>query len=157
MTNEEFLELFHEDLFIAELRAQTKEDVLREFVDLLHRAGRISDPQIVLEMLLRRENLGSTALGKGVAIPHGRTLTTRKLILAYGRCTPGILFDAPDGKPVHLIFVIIAPYQDRNNLYLPALGKIAEFFRKKKLRERLLQANNFQEFMDVLSSEANSQ
>jgi PTS system nitrogen regulatory IIA component len=63
-------------------------------------------------------------------------------------------FGAPDGKPVHLFFLIIAPYRDKQNLYLPALGKIAEFFRKKKLREKMLQVSNFEEFVDVLSAEA---
>jgi mannitol/fructose-specific phosphotransferase system IIA component (Ntr-type) len=154
MTDQEFLDLFEENLFIPDLRARNKREVLQAFVDRLHREKKIYDKKIVMDMLLRRESLGSTALEDGVAVPHGRTLMSRKLILAFGRCEKGVDFDAPDGKPVHLFFLIIAPYREKKNLYLPTLGKIAEFFRKKSLRDNILKASNFQEFQDVLSREA---
>jgi len=153
MTNQEFLGLFEKDLFIPDLRARDKEEVLREFVDRLFQKKRIYDREIVLDMLLRRESLGSTAIGKGLAIPHGRTLMSRSLILAFGKCAKGLDFDAPDGKPVRLFFVIIAPYREKQNRYLLTLGKIAELFQKKSLRDKILQVNDFQEFQDVLSRE----
>jgi mannitol/fructose-specific phosphotransferase system IIA component (Ntr-type) len=156
MTNQEFLALFEEELYIPELDAGNKQEVLEQFVDLLHRKRRVFDKEIVLDMLLRRENLGSTAMGNGLAIPHGRTLTTRKLVVAFGKCSKGLDFDAPDGKPVHLFFLIIAPYRERQSQYLPTLGKVAEFFGKKKLRDKVLQVSNFEEFVNVLSSEAES-
>lgn len=156
MTNQEFLALFEEELYIPELDAGNKKEILEQFVDLLHKKRRVLDKEIVLDMLLKRENLGSTAMGDGLAIPHGRTLTTRKLVVAFGRCTQGLDFDAPDGKPVHLFFLIIAPYRERQNQYLPTLGKVAEFFRKKELREKVLRISNFEEFVNVLSSEAES-
>jgi mannitol/fructose-specific phosphotransferase system IIA component (Ntr-type) len=156
MTNQEFLSLFEEQLYIQELDADNKKEVLEEFVELLHKEGRIVDKEIVLDMLLRRENLGSTALGKGLAIPHGRTLTTRNLVVAVGKCTQGLDFKAPDGEPVHLFFLIIAPYRDKQNMYLPTLGKIAEFFRKEEMKEKILQVSCFEEFLDVLSAEAES-
>ena len=157
MTDQEFLDLFEEALFIPDLRARDKEGVLREFVDKLHQAEKISDQEIVLDMLLKRESLGSTAMGKGVAIPHGRTLMARRLILAFGRCKEGLDFDAPDEKPVHLFFLIIAPYQERKNQYLPVLGKLAGFFRREGVRKKLLQISDFKEFRDVLLTEAGSQ
>jgi mannitol/fructose-specific phosphotransferase system IIA component (Ntr-type) len=154
MTDQEFVDLFEENLFIPDLRARNKEEVLQAFVDRLHRERKIYDRKIVLDLLMRRESMGSTALENGVAVPHGRTLMSRKLIVAFGRCKEGVDFDAPDGKPVHLFFLIIAPYRERKNLYLPTLGKIAEFFRKKSLTNKTLKASNFQEFQDVLSREA---
>ena len=156
MIAEEFSNLFEEDLCILELKAGNKEEVLQEFVDLLYEAKRIIDKEIVLDMLMRRESLGSTAVGKGVAIPHGRTLMIRKLIIAFGRCRQGLNFDAPDGKPVHLFFLIIAPYQEGQNRYLPTLGKIVEFFLTKRFREKLLQVSSFEELQDVLSAETGS-
>lgn len=153
MTDEQFLDLFEEDLFIPDLRAQDKEGVLREFVETLHQRKRIFDKEIVLDMLLRRESLGSTAVGKGVAIPHGRTLTTRKLIVAFGRCKEGMDFDAPDRKPVYLFFVLIGPYREKGNQYLPALGKVAEFCQKRRVRKELLQVSTFREFRDVFLKE----
>ncbi len=157
MNDQDFLDLFEEELVILDLQAQTKEEVLREFAQRLHRAQRISDSEIVLDMLLKRETLGSTAVGKGVAIPHARTLTTRKLQLAFGRCKEGLHFDAPDGKPVHLFFVIIGPYIEGKSLYLPTLGKVAEFCQKKRVRQKLLKISNFREFLDVFTAEIERQ
>jgi fructose-specific phosphotransferase system IIA component len=156
MTGEEFLALFEEDLCLFDLQARDKKEVLREITRQLRQAGKISDEEIVLDMLMRRESLGSTALGDGVAVPHGRTLMVRNLVVAFGRCREGLDFDSPDGKPVHLFFLLIAPYRERNNRYLPALGKIAEFFRHKELREKVLNTATFEEFLDVLSAESRS-
>jgi len=152
MTDQEFVDLFREELYISNLSARNKQEVLEEFADLLVRTGRISNRAIVLDMLTRRERLGSTAIGKNLAIPHGRTLMARDLIVAFGRCPDGLDFDAPDEQPVHLFFLIIAPYQERQQRYLPALGKIAEFFQEKKLRDQVLQADHFKGFIDALSS-----
>lgn len=157
MTDQQFLDLFKEDLFITDLRAQNKEGVLREFVNRLHQTKRISDKGIVLDMLLRRESLGTTAVGEGVAIPHIRTLTTRRLILAFGRCAEGLEFDAPDRKPVYLFFVLIGPYSTQGSQYLQALGKVAEFCQKKRVRKKLLQVSNFREFQDVFLKETGPQ
>jgi len=152
MTDQEFVDLFREELYISNMSARNKQEVLEEFADLLVRTGRISNRAIVLDMLTRRERLGSTAIGKNLAVPHGRTLMARDLIVAFGRCPDGLDFDAPDEQPVHFFFLIIAPYQERQQRYLPALGKIAEFFQEKKLRDRVLQADHFEEFIDVLNS-----
>jgi PTS system nitrogen regulatory IIA component len=152
MTDQEFIDLFEEDLYISNLHARSKQEVLAEFADLLMKTGKISNRAIVLEMLTRREHLGSTAVGKGLAIPHGRTLMARDLIVAFGRCAKGLDFDAPDDQPVHLFFLIIAPYRERQHRYLPALGKIAEFFQEPALRDRVLQTEHFGEFIDALRS-----
>jgi mannitol/fructose-specific phosphotransferase system IIA component (Ntr-type) len=157
MTHQEFLDLFKEELFIADLNARNKQEVLEEFTDLLYQTGKISNRDIVLDMLSRRERLGSTAIGKGLAIPHGRTLMARELIVAFGRCREGLDFDAPDDRPVHLFFLIIAPYREREQRYLPALGKIAEFFQKKRLRNEVLKAEHFEEFINTLSSQTDSE
>jgi fructose-specific phosphotransferase system IIA component len=156
MTGEEFLALFEEDLCLFDLQARDKKEVLREITKKLRQAGKVSDEEIVLDMLMRRESLGSTALGDGIAVPHGRTLMVRNLVVAFGRCREGLDFDSPDGKPVNLLFLLIAPYREQKNLYLPALGKIAEFLRQKKLREKVLNAATFEEFLDVLSAESES-
>lgn len=153
MTVQEFIDLLDEDLFISDLQAKDKEGVLREFADRFRSMERISDQEIVLDMLLRRESLGTTALGKGVAVPHIRTLTTRKLILAFGRCAEGVEFDAPDRKPVCLFFVLIGPYSAQASQYLQALGKVAEFCQIKRVREKLLHVSNFREFRDVFLGE----
>ena len=150
MENHELSSLFEENLFIPSLEARSREEALTELVDLLASQNRIKDKEILLEMLRQRESLGSTGIGKGIAIPHGRTLAAPQLVIVFGKSDRGIQFDAIDKKPVHLIFMIVAPYQDRQNLYLVVLGKLAELLRKKKVRDGLLNVSTFEEFKDVI-------
>ena len=150
MENRELVSLFEESLFIPNVKAKTKKDVIIEFVDLLVSQKKIKDKEILLEMLQQRESLGSTGIGKGIAIPHGRTLATTKLIIAFGKSKKGINFKASDRKHVHLIFMIVAPYLDKQNRYLVVLGKLVELLQKKRVRDKLLQVNTFQEFKDII-------
>lgn len=146
----DFISLFEEELFIPHLKATTKEEVLVEMAELFLTQKKVKDKEILLEMLHQRESLGSTGIGKGIAIPHGRSLSTTQLIVAFGKSDEGIPYEAMDGKLVHLVFMIIAPYQDRMNLYLIALGKLVELLKKKKTRDDLLRKETFQEFRAVI-------
>ena len=150
MENRELISLFEENLFLPELKSKTKEEALVEMVNHLVSLNKIKDKEILLEMLRQRESLGSTGIGKGIAIPHGRSLASTKLIIAFSKSEDGIKFNAIDGKPVHLIFMIIAPYQDKQNLYLVVLGKLVELLRKKRIRDKLLQVSTFQDFTDII-------
>ncbi len=143
-------EFFEEDLFLPTLKAKDKEGVLKELVEGLVKAGRIKEGDILLEMLRQREHLGSTGIGRGVAVPHGRTLAITRLAVVFGRSEEGIEFDAMDGKPVHLVFLTVAPPQERSNLYLPVLGKIVEMVKSAKTRRRLLSAVDFDEVAEIL-------
>ncbi len=112
--------------------------------------GRIREGDILLQMLRQREKLGSTGIGRGVAIPHGRTLAIPRLTVVFGRSEAGIDFDAMDKKPVQLVFLTVAPPQERSNLYLPVLGKIVEVVKGAKTRRRLLAAGGFDEVVEIL-------
>ena len=117
--------LFNEDVVELELRSESKEDVLQELLALLSLDERATET--LLTTLRRREKLGSTGIGKGIAIPHCRSLVVNRLHLAYGRKASGIDFNAIDGAPVHNLFLIVAPPLEVSNQYLPVLGKIAQF------------------------------
>jgi PTS system nitrogen regulatory IIA component len=143
-------EFFEEDLFIPEITAADKKGALRELVDTLVRSQRIKEGDILLQMLEQREHLGSTGIGRGVAVPHGRTLAISRLAVVFGRSQKGIDFEAMDGKPVHLVFLTVAPPQERSNLYLPVLGKIVETVKSARNRRRLLGAASFDEVAEVL-------
>lgn len=145
------LDYFEEELFLPELKSTRRDDALRELVGLLVEHRRVRDGEILLEMLKQREDLGSTGIGRGVAVPHGRSLAVGRLTLVVGRSTEGIDFDAMDGKPVHLVFLTVAPPQDRANLYLPVLGKIVELVKSARTRKKLLAAPGFKEFTAILS------
>ncbi|OQX95659.1 hypothetical protein B6I21_04260 [candidate division KSB1 bacterium 4572_119] len=151
MTNEDLLIYFDEQLFLPDLLAKTKDDLFEEIVDQFVKVKYLKSREIVLEMLRQREKLGSTGVGKNVAIPHGRTTSASDIMIAFAKSKNGIEYDAIDGKPVNLIFMIIAPPQDENNMYLPLLGKMVEVLNKSKNRNKLMQAETFDEFMEILS------
>lgn len=143
---------FKPETFIPQLRARSKDGVLKELTQSLIKTGSARDGDLVLDMLKQREALGSTGIGNGVAIPHGRSLAVSDLVVLFARSTRGIAFDAVDDEPVHLFFLIVAPPNDRANLYLPFLGKLVEVLKSPNNRGRLLEAESFDEVVEVLRS-----
>ena len=137
--------------FLAELKARSRDKALEELLDCLAEKREIKNKELVLEMLKQREKLGSTGIGKGVAIPHGRTLVTSKLAFVLGRSSKGIDFHSVDGQPVHLFFLILAPPQDPGNLYLQVLGKVAALARQKGLRAKLQNAEDHEQVKAILA------
>jgi mannitol/fructose-specific phosphotransferase system IIA component (Ntr-type) len=105
-----------------DLKSRKKADVLQELISLV-KTG--EEAEQILQRLLEREELGSTGIGKGIAIPHSRSLLVSRLELAVGRSTRGVSFDTIDKKPAHLFFLIVAPPQDPGNQYLVTLGRVA--------------------------------
>ena len=150
MTVRELVGFLEEDLFIPELPPGDKASVLKHLVQHLKEKGRISSDKVVLNALMTRENMGSTGIGKGIAIPHSRTLVANKLTVLAARSQKGIEFDAMDGNAVHLFFLILAPPQERNNQYLPLLGRLVETLREASVRKKLLAAADFDEFIGIL-------
>ncbi len=118
-----------------DLQAADRDSVLDELVRRLGMDPRAGET--LLRMLLRRESLGSTGLGRGIAIPHCRSLVASRLRLAYGHSRNGVEFQAIDGKPVHHFFLIVAPPLEISNQYLPALGRIAQFAKEPDVPGRL--------------------
>jgi mannitol/fructose-specific phosphotransferase system IIA component (Ntr-type) len=105
----------------------------------------------LFRLLKKRENLGSTGIGKGVAIPHCRSLVVDRLRVVYGRKAEGLDFGAIDGKPVHHLFLIVAPPVEISNQYLPVLGKIAQFCKDPKNLSSLDEVETPEEFFEVLA------
>jgi mannitol/fructose-specific phosphotransferase system IIA component (Ntr-type) len=120
----ELREFFSEDAIKLDLSGSTKDDILRELIGLLKLDEKSEG--MLFKMLKRRENLGSTGIGRGIAIPHCRSLVVNKLRVAFGRKKMGVDFKAIDEKPVHFFFHRRAATRGLNQ-YLPALGKIAQF------------------------------
>jgi PTS system nitrogen regulatory IIA component len=145
-------ELFTEEVVKLDLESDTKSDALKELVGLL--ALDEKSEGILYKTLKRRENLGSTGIGKGIAIPHCRSLVVNRLRLAYGRKRTGLDFNAIDGAPVHNCFLIIAPPLEVSNQYLPILGKIAQFAKDPEVPNRLLQLDSVEGFLELLSEKA---
>lgn len=145
-------DLFTADSVALDLKAEAKDDALEELIHLL----RLDDKSeaTLLKTLRRREKLGSTGIGKGIAIPHCRSLVVSRLRLAYGRKPTGLDFKAIDGQPVQHFFLIVAPPLEVSNQYLPVLGKIAQFAKDPQVPELLLKAQGPDDFLELLASRA---
>jgi len=150
MTNEELINYFDDQLFLPDLQAKEKPELLEEIIDQFVKVKYFKNKNIILEMLHQRERLGSTGIGKNVAIPHGRSTSASDIMIAFGKSIDGIEYDAIDNKPVHLIFMIIAPPLDEDNIYLPILGKMVEILNKTKNRNKLLQAETSDDFIEII-------
>ena len=158
MNRRELITLFSPELFIADLKAKTRDEALEEMVDYAVAAGVMRDRDVILGMLRNRESLGSTGLGEGVAFPHGRSLAIPSLMALYARSKKGVNYGAIDGKPVHLFFMFIAPPIEKENRYLPALGQVVELIRDAGTRERLMSATSFDALRElILEGEADDE
>lgn len=141
------------DFFEAEslalpLRATSAPEVLPELVGLLRLDEKAS--ATLLKALSRREELGSTGVGRGIAIPHGRSLVVNRVRLAYAYSPGGIAWRSLDDRPVHHFFLIAAPPIEVSNQYLPTLGKIATFAKEADVPERLARISSQEEFFALL-------
>ncbi|HWN82085.1 MAG TPA: PTS sugar transporter subunit IIA [Candidatus Udaeobacter sp.] len=153
MTGSGLLPYCDEQLFIPALAARERDQVLVEMVDRLVASGKVRAREVILHTVRERERIWPTAIGKGVAIPHGRSLVVPELTIVFGRTATGIDFGAEDGDPVRLVFLILAPYHDKENRYLPALGKVVELVADDATREKLLNLTQWSEFAALLGAE----
>ena len=151
MTIEELLGKMGPDRFVPALGARKKDDALVELTEAAVAGSAIKDRDLVLELLRNREQLGSTALHRGVAFPHGRSLAVPELTVLAARSADGVDFGGSHGKPTHLFFLILAPPQDAGNLYLQALGKIASVVQDDATVDQLMAADDWDAFSGILS------
>src|SRR5687767_9374337 len=148
----ELREFFSEDAIKLDLEGTTKDEVLKELIGLLKLDEK--SESILFKMLKRRENLGSTGIGRGIAIPHCRSLVVNRLRVAFGRKPGGVEYNAIDNQPVHNFFLIVAPPLEVSNQYLPVLGKLAQFAKDPEITRRLAALNSPDEFVQLLDEKA---
>ena len=130
------------------LKPGKKDDVIK---DLVYSIKKGADAEVIVSTLLKREELGSTGIGKGIAIPHCRSLVVEKLEIAVGRTSKPISFNSIDKKPVSLIFLIIAPPQDPGNQYLITLGKIVQIAKEITKKNLIQKAKTPEEFIAIIN------
>lgn len=131
------------------LRARTKDELLRELVEIITQTDRITDQQDVLRAVREREAVLSTGIGNGVAIPHGKSPALPELRMAAGCTAEPVDFDALDGEPVRLFFLLVGP-EAAAGPHIKALSRISRLVRKDAVRERLVAAGGAAEFFRVL-------
>jgi PTS system nitrogen regulatory IIA component len=145
-------ELFTPESVKLTLQSEAKDDILKELIELLQLDEK--SEAILYKTLKRRENLGSTGIGKGIAIPHCRSLVVNELRLAYGRKPEGVEFNAIDNEPVYNFFLIVAPPLEVSNQYLPVLGKVAQFAKDPDIPKKLSELSDPSEFLALLEERA---
>jgi len=120
----------------ADLKGADKESVIREMIDILGKAEGLRNREEIVKVLMAREALGSTGIGLGVGIPHGKCNASKRLVASFGVSRKGIDFDALDGEPVYIFFCLIAP-EDSAGPHLKALARISRLLKDKYFRDYL--------------------
>jgi len=145
-------ELLREEMVIPRLSGESKEEILAELTQAVAAGYSEIAPGELLEVLREREKLGSTAIGEGIAIPHGKLRTVKRVIGAFGRKPEGVNFDSLDGQPTKLFFLLVAP-EDSAGAHLKALARVSRVLKSEELRGRVLAADSRAEIYRVILEE----
>lgn len=145
-------DILPEALVMPTLKGQSKDDVLRELATHLANAHAEVNAQRLLEVLWERERLGSTAIGDGIAIPHGKLPGLKTVLAAFGRHEQGIDFQSLDGNPTKLFFLLVAP-EDSVGLHLKALARVSRLLKEQAFRNQLMAATDRHDLYETIRRE----
>lgn len=137
------------------LSAKSKDDVLIELLDTIIKGGIPLNIDLILDILKQRESLGSTGIGEGVAIPHGKIPALNDIIVAFGRSEKGVDYHSLDGKPVHLFFLLLAP-ENAAGQHLKILAKISKMLKETSFRTKLLKAGSQSDLYKIILEQENA-
>lgn len=140
------------DAIEPDMKSTTKADAIKELVALLGKAGAIVEESSVANVVLEREELGTTGIGEGIAVPHGKSDVVDRLIAAFGRSERGIDFGSIDNQPVHLIFLLVAPSGSAGP-HLMALARISRLLKNRDFRKDLMNASGKSEILKMCEAE----
>jgi len=150
--NMRILDFLSPNAVLTELSATTKKGVLEELVGLLVKDGKVKNAAMTVDVLVEREKLGSTGIGQGIAIPHAKTDQTQDVVAAFGLSRRGVQFDALDGEPVNIFFLLVAP-PDAAALHLKALARISRLLKDKFFRQALRETKTAAEILKLIKDE----
>ena len=142
-------DILSQNHIIPDLKAKDKKGVLAELVDVLVSSDPTLDKNSLVKVLLERERLGSTGIGDGVAIPHGKFQGLKNPIISFGRSLKGLDFDAMDGEAVFLFFLLVAP-EGSASIHLKALARIAKIIKSRSFRNELMQVPTREEIYQAI-------
>ena len=148
------IDFLSKEAIIPDIKATKKEDVIKELVEALINAGNIDkrNRNKLIEALMARESLGSTAIGQGVAIPHGKCDCVEKLVAAFGISKKGVDFDSLDGESAYIFFLLVAP-MDSAGPHLKALARISRLLKDKYFRDSLRNCQDKDSIITIISQE----
>ena len=145
------LDALPREAIIVDLKASDKKGVLEELVVPIAKIAGIDHEQLV-KVLMERERLGSTGIGEGIGIPHGKIRGLESLILGFGRSQKGVDFDSMDGMPAHIFFLLITP-ENSTGLHLKLLARISRILKNDPFKEKLLRATSRDEIYSIIEEE----
>ncbi len=137
---------------IPYLQSKTKPEVIKEIADCVTSLYSNINSERLVEVLMEREKLCSTAVDAGVAIPHGKLSSLPNIIAAFGRSLEGIDFESLDGKSTHLFILLIAP-ENSSGSHLKLLSRISRLFKDTNFRSRIMEAKSKEEIYEIISEE----
>ena len=142
-------DILDEASIIQDLRSTNKKGVLEELSNVLVERGKLPDRDKVVEVLLDREKLGSTGIGDGIAIPHGKMKGIKELATSFGRSIKGVNFESIDNKPTYLFFLLVAP-ENSAGIHLKALARISRLLKDPSFRNRLMEGRDREDLFRVI-------
>lgn len=137
---------------LPDLKALNKKSVLEELCVPVVSAYPEVEQSVLLDVLKEREKLGSTGIGDGVAIPHGKLSVLDNIVLVFGRSKAGVDFDALDGKPTHLFFMVLAP-ENSASIHLKTLGHISRLLKSQVVRKELMNAKDAAQILSIIDAQ----
>jgi PTS system nitrogen regulatory IIA component len=146
------VDLIKRDMIVPALVATDKKGLLEELATYMASHHARIDRASLSRVLIEREQLASTAIGEGVAIPHGKLATVGEIVACLGRARSGVEFDSMDGQPTYLFFVLVAP-ESSTGAHLKALARISRVFKDPDFRKRLLEADDAETMYSVVAAE----
>jgi PTS system nitrogen regulatory IIA component len=146
------IDILDESAIVADLTASTKTEALEVLVETMTTSNPSLRKEDLLQVLLEREELGSTGIGDGIAIPHGKSQELTDIVSGFGLSKQGIEFDSLDGKPAHLFFLLVAP-ENSVGTHLKMLARISRMLKNVEFRQKLLEANSRQEIYRIIAEE----
>lgn len=145
-------DILDKDSIIEKLTSRDKKGVLEELVSVLAEHGKLADKEKTVQVLLERERLGSTGIGDGIAIPHGKLKEIHNITCSFGRKKEGVDFQSLDEKPSRLFFLLLAP-EDSAGEHLQALARLSRILKEAPFRKRLLKASSRAELYRLIAEE----
>ena len=142
------LDVLQKETIIVDLKAKDKKNTLEELAFPIANIAGVTCEEIV-KVLIERENLGSTGIGGGIGIPHGKLKNLDSLAMGFGRSRQGIDFDSMDGRPTHIFFLLVTP-ENSTGIHLKLLAHISRLLKNEVFNEKLLKANNEDDIYNII-------
>ena len=144
-------DVLRKETILADLKARNKKGLLEELVAPVPEIANVNQQDLV-KVLMEREALGSTGIGGGIGIPHGKMKEIDSLILGFGLSRKGVDFESLDGRPTHIFFLLITP-ENSTGLHLKLLARISRILKNEPFKNRLLSATSGEEILDIIKEE----